>query len=31
MGDKLAQEYGIEEDEFNKAVAQYNLYQDPEV
>lgn len=31
MGDQLAQEYGIEEEEFNKAVAEHNLFQDLEV
>ncbi|CDW73696.1 UNKNOWN [Stylonychia lemnae] len=31
MADRLFERYGIEDDEFNKAVAQHNLYQDPEI
>lgn len=31
MGDKLFLKYGVEEDEFNKAVAEHNLYNDPSV
>eukprot|EP00347_Sterkiella_histriomuscorum_P007367 403349215 len=31
MADKLFLEFGVEDAEFNKVVAQYNLYQDPEV
>ena len=31
MADKLFLKYGVEEEEFNQAVARYNIYADPEV
>ena len=29
MADKLYLRYGVEEEEFNEAVAKYNIYEDP--
>ncbi len=31
MADKLYKKYGVEEEEFNRAIAQHNIYNDPEV
>ncbi len=31
MADKLFTKFGVEEDEFNRAIAEHNIYNDPEV